>query len=93
MEVWQPPAQSNKTTNGMNARDNINLKNVDMSDGKTKVVHSDGFPFLDIVMMWKNNCLRFGVYCKPKQVVKYVDTGSTHRPTVFKPIISKVSQD
>eukprot|EP00957_Ditylum_brightwellii_P211115 15365774-Ditylum_brightwellii.AAC.1 len=89
-EVWQPPAQSNRTTNSMKVRDNINLKNVGMSDGKTKVVVSGEFPFLDTAMPWKNNCLRCGVYCKPKQALKYVDTSSTYRPTVFKSITNRV---
>eukprot|EP00957_Ditylum_brightwellii_P056431 4277395-Ditylum_brightwellii.AAC.1 len=88
MEVWQPSAQLNKLTNNMKAREDINLRNVDMSDEKTKVVHSEEFPFLDMAMTWKDNCLRFGVYCIPKQVLKYVDTSSTHRSTVFKPITS-----
>eukprot|EP00957_Ditylum_brightwellii_P046110 3498111-Ditylum_brightwellii.AAC.1 len=64
-----------------------------MSDGKTKVVRSEEFPFLDMTMMWKYNCLRFGVYRKPKQALKYVDTSSTHKSTAFKSITSGVLQD
>eukprot|EP00957_Ditylum_brightwellii_P042598 3225682-Ditylum_brightwellii.AAC.1 len=64
-----------------------------MADGETKVVHSEEVPFLDMAMKWKDNCLRFGVYCKPKQALKYIDTSSTCGPTVFKSISSEFLQD
>eukprot|EP00957_Ditylum_brightwellii_P089811 6839685-Ditylum_brightwellii.AAC.1 len=35
-------------------------------------------------MMWDDSKkLNFGVYRKPKQALKYVDTSSTHNPTVY----------
>eukprot|EP00957_Ditylum_brightwellii_P109615 8360523-Ditylum_brightwellii.AAC.1 len=44
-----------------------------------------------MAMTWDDNKqLNFGVSRKPKQVLKYVDTSSTHRSTVFKSITSGV---
>eukprot|EP00957_Ditylum_brightwellii_P064512 4895838-Ditylum_brightwellii.AAC.1 len=38
-----------------------------------------------MAMMWDDNKrLNFGLYRKPKEVLKYVDTSSTHRPTHLK---------
>eukprot|EP00957_Ditylum_brightwellii_P016085 1211601-Ditylum_brightwellii.AAC.1 len=32
--------------------------------------------------------MRFSVFRKPNQALKYVDRGSTHRPTTFKSIVN-----
>eukprot|EP00957_Ditylum_brightwellii_P132771 10124460-Ditylum_brightwellii.AAC.1 len=44
-----------------------------------------------MALSWDNeNNLQFGVYRKPKQDLKYVDTNSTYRPTMFKSITNGV---
>eukprot|EP00957_Ditylum_brightwellii_P169696 12916163-Ditylum_brightwellii.AAC.1 len=57
------------------------LSGEEMKDRKTKTVEDKIFPFLDMAMTWNDNKkLNFGVYRKPKQELKYVDTSNTHRP-------------
>eukprot|EP00957_Ditylum_brightwellii_P163469 12445960-Ditylum_brightwellii.AAC.1 len=46
------------------------------------------FPFLDMKMKWERNRLLFRVYRKEDQQLKYVDQQSTHRPTIFKSIVT-----
>eukprot|EP00957_Ditylum_brightwellii_P001115 88586-Ditylum_brightwellii.AAC.1 len=65
------------------------LSEEEMNNGKTKTIKDAVFPFLDMAMARDNSKqLNFGVYRKPKQALKYVDTSSTHRPTAFKSITS-----
>eukprot|EP00957_Ditylum_brightwellii_P126575 9646930-Ditylum_brightwellii.AAC.1 len=47
-------------------------------------------PFLDVEMKWESNKLLFQVYKKEDQQLKYVDQQSTHRPTIFKSIVTGV---
>eukprot|EP00957_Ditylum_brightwellii_P210037 15364502-Ditylum_brightwellii.AAC.2 len=57
---------------------------VSMGDGKTKMVKGDTFPFLNMSLLWNEDSgLSFGVYRKPKQALKCVDTSSITRPTVY----------
>eukprot|EP00957_Ditylum_brightwellii_P068212 5178297-Ditylum_brightwellii.AAC.1 len=60
-------------------------KEEDKPDGKwlkgVKVVMENKFLFLDMKMSWtKEGDLRFDVFNKKKQAIKYVDKGSTHHP-------------
>eukprot|EP00957_Ditylum_brightwellii_P085225 6481184-Ditylum_brightwellii.AAC.1 len=58
------------------------LSGEEMNDGKTETIEDIVFMFSNMVMMWaKGTQLNFGVYKKPKQALKYVDTSSMHRPT------------
>eukprot|EP00957_Ditylum_brightwellii_P054514 4130249-Ditylum_brightwellii.AAC.1 len=50
-----------------------------------KVVAKPSFPFLDMQMLWNDDGnLAFGVYRKEGQAVKYIDSQSLRRETVFK---------
>eukprot|EP00957_Ditylum_brightwellii_P162801 12397274-Ditylum_brightwellii.AAC.1 len=78
-EVWEPTAfqdkfdrlQKVKTRSAPEAKW---LKPV-------KVISENKFPFLDMKMSWTNDSqLRFNVFNKKKQAIKYVENGSTHRP-------------
>ena len=58
-------------------------------EGKAAVttVAKDHFPFLDMKMLWDNEGdLKFEVYRKKGQALKYVDKQSLHRQSVFKSI-------
>ena len=47
--------------------------------------------YLDMEMYWNdNNDLNFQVHLKPNQVLKYLNSDSTHLPSVFKAIPSGV---
>eukprot|EP00957_Ditylum_brightwellii_P111709 8520287-Ditylum_brightwellii.AAC.1 len=52
------------------------------------VVHDIEFPFLDMRMYWDGEIgeMRFSVFRKPNQALKYADRNSTHRPTTFKSV-------
>ena len=43
------------------------------------------FPCLDMEMFWmENDDLNFCIHLKPNQQLKYLNSGSTHHPAVFK---------
>eukprot|EP00957_Ditylum_brightwellii_P144629 11017690-Ditylum_brightwellii.AAC.1 len=45
------------------------------------------FPFLDMEMFWDNNGhMRYQVYQRENQALKYVDRASTHHPITLKSI-------
>jgi len=49
------------------------------------------FPYLDMEMYWDNlDRLKFQVHLKPNQVLKYLNSDSTHLPSVFRAIPSGV---
>eukprot|EP00957_Ditylum_brightwellii_P068306 5185679-Ditylum_brightwellii.AAC.1 len=50
------------------------------------VIYIKEFPFLDMKMNWDRESgeMRFSVFRKPNQALKYVDRKSMHRPTTFK---------
>eukprot|EP00957_Ditylum_brightwellii_P080116 6093262-Ditylum_brightwellii.AAC.1 len=52
------------------------------------VIYNSKFPFLDMRKNWDRESgeMRFSVFRKPNQVLKYVDRENTHRPTTFKSI-------
>jgi hypothetical protein len=56
------------------------------------VVHVKDFPFLDMKMCWDDESgdIRFLVFRKPNQALKYVDKNITHRATTFKSIAKGV---
>eukprot|EP00957_Ditylum_brightwellii_P082250 6254210-Ditylum_brightwellii.AAC.1 len=56
------------------------------------VIHYHAFPLLDIEMRWDEESgeMRFSVFCKPNQALKYVVKASTHIPTTFKSIVNGV---
>eukprot|EP00957_Ditylum_brightwellii_P072310 5496313-Ditylum_brightwellii.AAC.1 len=56
------------------------------------VIRDSEFPFLDMQMEWndKSGEMRFSVFRKPNQALKYVDRNSTHQPTTFKLIANGV---
>eukprot|EP00957_Ditylum_brightwellii_P034146 2588139-Ditylum_brightwellii.AAC.1 len=58
---------------------------------RVKLRKKDAFPFLDMKMIWDHQgFLRFGVYHKEGQAIKYVGCSSCHRPCTFKSIMSGV---
>jgi hypothetical protein len=58
---------------------------------KAEVVKSPAFPFLDMEMSWsEEGDLRFGVYLKPGQQLKYLNNVSSHPPHCFKAITKGV---
>jgi hypothetical protein len=58
---------------------------------KAEVVKSPIFPFLDMKMSWsEEGDLRFGVYLKPGQQLKYLNNVSSHPPHCFKAITKGV---
>eukprot|EP00957_Ditylum_brightwellii_P211848 15366666-Ditylum_brightwellii.AAC.1 len=90
-EVWYPPAQHQNHYEEDLPANNPDLQWVDLSDGKTTIIEKGSFPFLDMALSWDNDGkLQFGVYRKPKQALKYVDTDSTHRSIVFKSITNNM---
>eukprot|EP00957_Ditylum_brightwellii_P076272 5797474-Ditylum_brightwellii.AAC.1 len=61
-----------------------------MKDRKTKVIKDEVFPFFDMALTWEGGkWFNLGFYRKLKQALKYKETSSMHRPTVFKFITSK----
>eukprot|EP00957_Ditylum_brightwellii_P184445 14048642-Ditylum_brightwellii.AAC.1 len=56
------------------------------------VVYDREFPFLDMKMCWDEESgeMRFSVFQKPNQALKYVDKNSMHRTTTFKSIANGV---
>eukprot|EP00957_Ditylum_brightwellii_P203298 15334056-Ditylum_brightwellii.AAC.1 len=56
------------------------------------VIYDSEFLFLDMRMNWDGESIemRFSVFRKPNQALKYVDRESTHRPTTFKSIANVV---
>eukprot|EP00957_Ditylum_brightwellii_P099147 7551541-Ditylum_brightwellii.AAC.1 len=66
-----------------------------MKDNKEKgvtVINKQEFPFLDMKMGGDKESreMRFLVFRKPNQALKYVNRASTQRPTTFKSIASGV---
>eukprot|EP00957_Ditylum_brightwellii_P211636 15366403-Ditylum_brightwellii.AAC.1 len=58
---------------------------------RVKLCKKNAFPFLDMKMMWNaQGFLRFGVFHKDGQAIKYVDCSSCYRPCTFKSIMSGV---
>jgi hypothetical protein len=54
---------------------------------KAEIVKSSYFPFLDMKMYWsEDGHLRFGVYLKPGQQLKYLNDVISHPPHCFKAI-------
>ena len=56
-------------------------------------VNDKHFPYLDMEMYWNENAeLKFQVYIKPNQVLKYLNNDSIHLPSVFRAILSVVME-
>jgi hypothetical protein len=65
--------------------------NDEVGHPKAEVVKSAHFPFLDMKMSWSaEGDLRFGVYLKPGQQLKYLNSDSSHPPHCFKAITKGV---
>eukprot|EP00957_Ditylum_brightwellii_P150726 11476349-Ditylum_brightwellii.AAC.1 len=80
-ELWQPPAADKM---------NLLVRRDKKEEGVT-VIYDAKFPFLDIEIFWdEKGEMRFQVYRKENQVLKYVDKANTHRPTTFKSIANGV---
>jgi hypothetical protein len=61
---------------------------------KAEIHKSSIFPFLDMKMSWSDEGdLRFGVYLKPGQQLKYLNNVSTHPPPIALKQSLKVSSD
>jgi hypothetical protein len=57
------------------------MENNEASHPKAEVVKSSHFPFLDMKMTWLDKGdLRFGVYLKPGQQLKYLNSDNSHTP-------------
>ena len=55
------------------------------------MINEKYFPYLDMELYWNNlDQLKFQVHLKPNQVLKYLNSDSTHLPSVFKAIPSGV---
>jgi hypothetical protein len=66
-------------------------KNDEVGHPKAEVVKSSHFPFLDMKMTWTDKGdLIFGVYLKPGQQLKYLNSDSSHTPHCFKAITKGV---
>jgi hypothetical protein len=62
-----------------------------VSSPKAGIVRSPHFPFLNMKMTWSEvGDLRFGVYLKPGQELKYLNSNSSHPPHCFKAITKGV---
>eukprot|EP00957_Ditylum_brightwellii_P168531 12828489-Ditylum_brightwellii.AAC.1 len=57
---------------------------------KVMVVRKKAFPYLDMKMYWTDSNIRFVVYNKENQQIKYVNRESCHRATMFKIILEGV---
>jgi hypothetical protein len=58
---------------------------------KVSTETADSFPFLDMQLSWSDQGdLKFSVYLKPNQQLKYLNAGSAHTPGCFKAITSGV---
>eukprot|EP00957_Ditylum_brightwellii_P211137 15365799-Ditylum_brightwellii.AAC.1 len=81
-KLWQPPPAD---------AENSPTKKDKKEMGVT-VIYEREFPFLDMRMNWdgESGAMRFLVFRKPNQALKYVDRESTHRPTTFKSIANGV---
>ena len=67
------------------------LKDDDGIHPKAEVVKSSHFPFLDMKMTWSaEGELHFGVYLKPGQELKYLNSDSSHPPHCFRAITKSV---
>jgi hypothetical protein len=67
------------------------MENDEVGHPKAEVVKSSHFPFLDMKMTWSDKGdLRFGVYLKPGQQLKYLNSDSSHPPCCFKKITKGV---
>jgi hypothetical protein len=56
-------------------------------DDKVQVFEEDYFPFLDMKLFWNDDGrLETGVYMKPNQELKYLNTESSHAPACLKAI-------
>ena len=63
-----------------------------LNDGKVVMCTDCSFPYLDVALSWSlNGKLRFSVFCKPNQQLKYLNLGSTHSPATFKAIPHRVA--
>lgn len=88
-KVWEPTAFQNKfdMLHKGETRDTPDAKWLNQA----KAILENEFPFLDMKMSWTDDGqLRFNVFNKKKQAIKYVEKGSTHRPCTFKSISSGV---
>ena len=57
------------------------------------IVEGEHFPYLDMEMYWNDrHDLKFRVHMKPNQVLKYLNSDSTHMPSTFRAIPSGVLQ-
>eukprot|EP00957_Ditylum_brightwellii_P044136 3349128-Ditylum_brightwellii.AAC.1 len=75
-QIWQSPPAN---------KDNSPAKKDKKEKGVT-VIYEQEFPFLDMKMGWdkKSREMRFSVFWKPNQALKYVNRASMHKPTNFK---------
>jgi hypothetical protein len=64
---------------------------VDIWDPDAHVIcTNDVFPYLDMELYWRDDDLKFKVYLKPNQKLKYLNKGSRHTSACFKSIPSGV---
>jgi hypothetical protein len=67
------------------------MENDEVGHPKAEGVKCSHFPFLDLKMTWSDEGgLRFGVYLKPGQQLKYLNSDSSHPPHCFKAITKGV---
>eukprot|EP00957_Ditylum_brightwellii_P063851 4845075-Ditylum_brightwellii.AAC.1 len=81
-EFWLPHQASTRYSPQQNDKKELGVT----------VIRDSSFPLLDMRMEWdnENKGMKFSVYRKPKQALKYVERNSTHRPTMFKSIANGV---
>ena len=76
-EIWK--VNENEAPIITKVNDNINI------------IEGKYFPFLDIALFWSNHeKLKFMIYMKPNQQLKYLNKGSNHSASCFKAIATGV---
>ena len=61
-----------------------------VSDLKISINNDNCFLFLNIKMLWENKKIKYEVFTKKNQRIKYMSKESTHRKTVFHAILKGV---
>ena len=59
---------------------------MDPNNSRVSIVTAEAFPYLDMAMKWKGNCLIFGVHVKPNQQIQYLNNGSMHTKACLRAI-------
>eukprot|EP00957_Ditylum_brightwellii_P141614 10788506-Ditylum_brightwellii.AAC.1 len=82
-ELWSPPGEDEDPLNEMESSEMmepaIPEEEWDKWEEKVMVVRKEEFPYLNMKLYWSKQELRFAVYNKENQRIKYVNRESCHR--------------